>query len=347
MAERNLPAAVGRSAVRTVAEWESVGVSPRRLRTLVASGDLVKMRRGVYATKAAVDMAAKGPRQRHRLDVFSTLAAVGFDTVVSHQSAAFIQGLDLLGLGKDQAPAEVTLTREGTGRRNRTGIENAVCYAAKLPPGHVQKLGGMKVTTVKRTVIDLARTLPFMDAVVVADSALRVHEFTESEYEPVLKSCSGWPGAAHAREVMEFADPGTDSVLESCLRVFLRDWGFDPPETQVTIHGENANFTVDFFFREQNTVVEADGDLKYTQQKAYLNRLARDEALHAAGCKVVHVSWSDAFKEPQFTASRIRKALAAPGPFLPAGTPAYAGLRPLTPGWPGCPASGPRAVQRR
>lgn len=318
MAERKraVPDEVRRRAVRTAEQWEKAGVSPRRLRTLAASGDLVKMRRGVYATKTAID-EADGPRKRHRLDVFATLVAVGFDAVVSHQSAAFIQGLDLLGLREDEAPSKVTLTRSGGAgrRRNRTGIDGAVCYAAELPPEHVHKLHGMPVTTLKRTVIDLARTLPFMDAVVVADSALRVREFMKPEYGPVLEACSGWPGAANARKVMEFADPCADSPFESCLRVLLRDWGFGPPETQATIRGKTGDFIVDFLFREEKTVIEADGDLKYKTQQDSAKRHARDEALHYAGYKVVHVRWAEAFGQPEVTADRIRTALAAPGPF--------------------------------
>lgn len=312
--KRAVPDQVRRSAVRTAEQWEKAGVSPRRLRTLAGNGDLVKMRRGVYATKTAVD-EAESPRARHRLDAGAVVVALGLDAVVSHQSAAFLQGLDLLGLREDETPSKVTLTRSGAGRRNRTGIDGAVCYAAELPSAHVHWRDGLQMTTVQRTVVDLARTLPFMDAVVVADSALRVHQFTESEYAPFLESCSGWPGATRAREVVEFADPGTDSPFESCLRVFLRDWGFSPPETQATIHGRTDDFVVDFLFRAEKTVVEADGDLKYTTQEDALKRLARDEALRHVGYKVVHVRWSEAFKDPEVTVDRIRRALAAPGPF--------------------------------
>jgi very-short-patch-repair endonuclease len=300
----------------TAADWEAAGVSPKRLRTLVRSGDLVRMRRGVYASRAAVDIAGAGPRQMHWLQVFSVLVAVGFDAVVSHQSAAFLQGLDLLAVGKGETPPAVTLTRPGTGRRNRAGSEGVVFYAAALPTRYVEKRGAMRLTAVLRTVSDLARTLPFMDAVVVADSALRTHEFTKSEYEHVIKSCSGWPGSGQARKVIEFADRGADSVFESCLRVFLRDWGFDPPETNVTVHGASDDLIVDFLFREQNTIVEADGMLKYKEAEDLHKQFHRDRLLRDAGYKVVHVTWYEAFHQPQVVIDRIHKALAAKSSFL-------------------------------
>ncbi|MBO0822088.1 MAG: DUF559 domain-containing protein [Nocardiopsaceae bacterium] len=310
----NLPDAVREQAIRTVGEWAAAGVSPGRLRTLVRSGDLVRTRYGVYATRAAGEAAAEGPRQRHRLEVLSALAAVGFDAVVSHQSAAFLSGLDLLGVRKDETPPAVTLTRPASGRRNRGGIGGVVCHAAALPAKHVHTRDRMRITTVQRTVSDLARTLPFMDAVVVADSALRAHEFTLSEYEAVLGSCSGWPGAERARKVLGFADY-TDSVFESCLRVFLRDWGFDPPETHVTIHGARGDLIVDFLFRQRKTIVEAHGMSKYPDKRAIDRQLDRDRLLRDEGYKVVRVTWDEAFGQPRVVIDRIRKALAAPGPF--------------------------------
>lgn len=315
MAERELPNAVRRPAVRTVKGWGAAGVPAGRLRALARSGDLVRVRHGVYASRAATEIAAESPRKRNQLEVFAALAAIGFDTVVSHQSAAFLNGLDLLGVRQDETPPAVTLTRPSAERRNRGGIEGVTCYAAALPAGHVEKQGEMRITTVQRTVSDLARTLPFMDAVVVADSALHRHDFTKSEYEPVFQACSGWPGAGKAREVLEFADANSGSVFESCLRVLLRDWGFDPPETGVTISCDRDDFIVDFLFREQKTIVETDGRVKYTDKRYIDRQFDRDRLLRDAGYKVVHVTWDEAFGQPRVVIDRIRKALAAPGPF--------------------------------
>jgi hypothetical protein len=46
-------------------------------------------------------------------------------------------------------------------------------YSARLPREHVTTVSGTPVTTIARTAIDLARRLPFTDAVVVADAAVR------------------------------------------------------------------------------------------------------------------------------------------------------------------------------
>lgn len=240
------------------------------------------------------------------------MVAIGEGAVASHHSAARLHGLDLL----HPPPAGlVALTR--TGNQNRNAHKGIVFYRSQLPPRHVTKWRGIPVTTVLRTVVDLARALPFMDAVVAADSAFRADEgLTESEFEPVLKACGGWPGASRARKVIEFADPGADSVFESCLRVFLQEWGFDPPETNVTIHAASDDLIVDFLFREQNTILEADGMLKYEDRKDLRKQFHRDRLLRDAGYKIVHVTWYEAFHQPNVVIGRIRKAFKANSPYL-------------------------------
>ena len=103
-------------------------------------------------------------------------------------------------------------------------------------------LYSLPVTTVARTVADLARTLPFMDAVAVADSALNQEKTTKPEILQVLEKCNGWPGVRQARRALEFADDRAESPLESAARVVFAEAGLDPPELQVTIHGERAQF---------------------------------------------------------------------------------------------------------
>ncbi|MBO0801478.1 MAG: DUF559 domain-containing protein [Nocardiopsaceae bacterium] len=311
MAPRDIPDAVRESRVATLAGWEARGVPRHRLRTLVRSGDLVQTRYGVYATRAAMVKAGASPRLEHALEIRSAMVATGEDAVVSHQSAAILHGLDLL----HPPPAGlVTFTR---GRKqHRSGYNGIVFHSGTLPPRHVMKWRGIPTTTVLRTVIDLARILPFMDAVVVADSSFRADEgLTESEFQPVLRSCSGRPGAGRAEMVIDSADPNADSVFESCLRVLLREWGFVPPETHVTIHGASADLIVDFLFREQNTIVEADGMGKYKEEKDLREQFNRDRLLRDEGYKIVHVTWNEAFRQPQVVIGRIRKAFAAKGPF--------------------------------
>ena len=113
-------------------------------------------------------------------------------------------------------------------------------HEAALPRKHVTGLFfGVPVTTGARTVIYIARTRPFMEGVVVADSALRAGLATPYAIRKVLADCEKWPGLDRATQVAGFATNLSESVLESCARVVFRDRGLPPPQLQVPIRGKS------------------------------------------------------------------------------------------------------------
>src|SRR6516225_2082061 len=167
-----------KSYIATAAEWQAAGVTPARMRSLIRRGYLVQVRRGVYATRGAIASAKSDPRRDHALQVAAVRVWVGRDVVGSHHSAALVHGFDLL----KRPPAEaVTVTRRPPRRRRNRDTTRVLFHTAELPETHVTREHGTTVTTAARTVIDLARTSPFIEAVVAADSALHLRKTTKEE----------------------------------------------------------------------------------------------------------------------------------------------------------------------
>jgi Protein of unknown function (DUF559) len=164
------------------------------------------------------------------------------------------------------------------------------------------------VTTVARTVLDLARSLEFQEGVVAADSALHRKLVTKAELESVRARCSGWPGATRAAEVVAFADALSESVLESLARVVFRDCGLPPPELQIWAGGAEVVGRVDFLWRRYRTVAEVDGRMKYANSVRAVRQLERDRQLRDAGYEVVHFTWNDITQNPGYVNATIRKA---------------------------------------
>jgi hypothetical protein len=238
--------------------------------------------------------------------VAAALAVTGPGAVVSHHSAALIHGLDLFGRGAD---ATVVLTRPPESTSSRTGRPGVRFHAAALPAGHVVVRGGMPVTSVARTVVDLARTSSFLAGVVVADSALRTGQTARAELQSVITACAHWPGLRAARRVAAFCDHGSESVLESIGRVALRDQGLPPPELQVWVGDETEVIgRADFLWRAQRTIAEADGAIKYADPSRAKAQLERDARLRAAGFEVVHFTWQEITQTPSQVAASIRSA---------------------------------------
>jgi hypothetical protein len=289
----------------TTAKLEAAGFSEARIRRLVQQGVLLRVGRGVYASAALVGETTRDPVGDQILRTAGALAVAMPGAVASHHSAATIHGLDLLG----RQPPGTTLTHRpgaGSGTR-RPGVQ---VHVAALPSGHVTVRSGVRVTSVARTVVDLARTSSFQAGVVVADSALRSKQVSKDQMRAVVADCARWPGIRQASLVVEFSDGLSESALESISRVAFRDHGIPAPELQVPVGGDDGVVgRADFLWRRNRTIGEADGAMKYASTDRAISQLRRDAALRAAGFEVVHFTWLEITKTPGRVAASIREAL--------------------------------------
>jgi hypothetical protein len=257
---------------------------------MVDAGELIVLRRGVYGDAAVYEEADDA--KKHAF--YGAAATVlNRDAVISHQSAAAIHGLDLF-----QPPGtNVTVTVPPGAHASRKPRPGLHVHVADLPAAHIAKAYGLSLTTPARTVVDLARTLSFMTAVVTADSALHTGTVFKHELAGVLAYCRRWVGAAQAARVIEFADQLAESPLESCARVMFAEHGLPPPVLQAAIQLPGFIARVDFLWREFGTVSEADGKLKYKDPERARYQLRRDQYLREATYKVVHFTHVQLFTE--------------------------------------------------
>ncbi|MHB1876041.1 MAG: DUF559 domain-containing protein [Streptosporangiaceae bacterium] len=318
----------------TAAELSAADCPRSRRRALVRAGELVPIWRGIYAVRGSVglpdlparNLPARGhatvnqaaPRRtvpdRYQRDlrllrIAAVLTAAGPESVVSHEDAALVLGIDLL----DRAPgdpltAPVTLTRPPGAPGSRSGRAGVRLLTAALPAGHVTMRQGIRVTAGARTVADLARASPFASGVVAADSALRLGLASRAELRAVIADCARWPGIARARAVADFSDARSESAFESLARVVFRDGGLPPPDLQVWVGGDTAAGRVDFLWRRYRTVAEADGVAKYANPLLARAQLDRDARLRAAGFEVVHFGWRQLTLTPEQVVGAIRES---------------------------------------
>lgn len=301
-----------KTRVMAASRWDAIGVPPHLVRSLTASGDLVRMRQGVYATRVAVQWAGTDAARCHVLRVLAARATIGQHAIASYHSAALLHRLDLLNSLPEDT---VTLTLPPDKPWKRARPASVVFHAVDLPTEHLTRLYNLPVTTADRTVVDLARTLPFADAVVAADSALHQEKVTKPELGKVLDACARWPGVRQARRVVEFADERAESPLESVARVVFDESGLDSPELQATVFTPSDAFRVDFLWRAHKVIAEADGLSKYSDGSDAIKQLERDRRLRDAGFRVVHFTWKELFGTPELVLGRIRAAIAATTPY--------------------------------
>lgn len=250
-------------ALMSTADLLRLGQTPSDLRRLVRSGALTRVRRGVYAWSVPDD--ARAPRQlapharenRHRELLLATLPTLQPGTAVSHVSAGLWHGLPVPLHALDR----VTTLRDGSGQ----GVINATTHLrrSRVPDDHLELTdGGALRTTLERTAVDLARTLPFRDALAVVDAALRKGA-TPARLEAAL--LPRMPGNSQARSVLALGDGRSESAGESRCRATMHLAHVPLPDLQVRVVDAAGHEVArcDFGWSAHGLVGEFDGMVKY------------------------------------------------------------------------------------
>ena len=249
------------------------GVPPHSFRRLCLEGVLHGIRHGVYVTGERWRAADAG--ERYRLLVRTTALAANHEPVLSHHSAAVLHGLPIIG----GWPATVHTITSGAsgGSRNRSTIGHR-----GPAPAVVETVHGCRVTSLARTLVDVASSSTLLVGVTMLDHALRVANdraerdrtrpagvpdtpaLTKEDLYRELQAVNPRTGRSQAERAIGFASPLAANPGETLSRVRIFQLGFAVPELQVCfpkVLGRNAY--VDFWWRRVRKIGEFDGFLKY------------------------------------------------------------------------------------
>ena len=273
-----------------------LGYNYNDLRRLQRGGELVRVRRGAYAPHEEPDQFIE---QRHRRLILATAPQLRDGAVLSHGSAAVLYGLPVWPAAVERV--HVTLSRSGNGVK-RSVVQ---VHGAPLAPAEIVLIDNLPVTSLARTVLDLARTLPMMQAVATGDRALALG-LTKEELETELFAMMRWPGIRAARRVVEFLDVRSESPGESASRVRLMEEGLPRPELQHEIYGPDGRLIArgDFYWEEHKTVGEFDGKIKYGRllkpgqriEDVIFDEKLREDAVRDLDLQVVRWTWPDLYR---------------------------------------------------
>jgi Protein of unknown function (DUF559) len=299
-------AAPALTGVLTRAGLGRAGLSARRIEHLVESGTLRVLRAGVYVPAALAMPLAGSEPGAELLRIAAALATTTAASAGSHRSAATVHGLGLIGR---QAARRVDVIRAPGARGSRSRGHGVLVHTAVLPADHLITVRGVPLTSAARTVVDLARAVPFAEGVALADSALHAEQASRGELAAVLACCARWPGIQRARRAVGLADPRSESVLESLGRAAFHLAGLPPPDLQVWV-GDDGEIIgrADFLWPRYRTIAEADGAAKYAKPLEARAQLARDARLRAAGYEVVHFTWPEITRVPGQVVAEITAA---------------------------------------
>lgn len=178
--------------------------------------------------------------------------------MVSHGSAAVLHGLPVWS----GAIERVHVTRDGPGSGKLRSLVHV--HQASLSTDDIVLVDGVVVTSVARTVLDLARTRSMEQAVAAGDLAMRLGLPPEAFFD-CLTRMERWPGVRAARLVVGFLDPRSESPGESVSRVRMYRDRVPKPDLQRELYDGDGRVVarVDFYWDEFRTAGEFDGEIKY------------------------------------------------------------------------------------
>jgi hypothetical protein len=224
--------------------------------------------------------------------------------VLAGYSAAELLGASCAPPG---SPAEVLLL---DGYRRRAGPMLVVRLDA-VTRSELTVVDGMQLTIPERTAADLARWAPTVTEAVVAVDALS----GTCRFDPTVITdhvAPGSRGSARVPRVAALADPGSQSPMETRIRLAIVLSGLPPPVSQHPVSLDGREFALDLSYPEVRLAIEYNGS-DHLQPDRALRDLDRERLLGAAGWRVIRFGAITVLHHPRSIAARVRRELRARG----------------------------------
>ena len=210
---------------------------------------------------------------------FAALLACRPSPALSHLSAAAEAGL-----AREFGGIHVTIPRRSP--RKLDGV--TVHRVRRLDPADVTRVDGLPVTTLARTLLDLAESLPFARFEAIFEEADRRELLDLAAIDACMRRNPGRRGLEPLGRLLADYLPveGANEGLERLFQRFLAEEGFPQPQTNVLVDGH----LVDCHWPEHDFVVELDSRGFHTHWAQQERDKARDGRLLRAGVRSLRVT---------------------------------------------------------
>jgi hypothetical protein len=262
----------------------AAGITLAEIRQRLAIGALQREHWGVYR----VGHRAPSVEARYLAAVW----ACGDDAVLSGRAAAYLWGI----LKGAAPPPEVTAPSEHR-------IEGVTTHRAPTIQGTTHR--GIPITTVPRTLVDLAAHLP-LDALARACHEAGVkHDTTPAQVEAVLAARPRIKGAKKLREILRGDVQVTLSALERAFGRRLGEANLPLPKTNKPAHGRR----VDCRWPDRRLTVELDSYRYHHSRHAWEQDRRREREARARGDEFRRYTYGDVVESPSLMLAELRALL--------------------------------------
>ena len=261
--------------VVTRAQLLDAGVTDAEIKQRLRIGALIRVHRGVFRVGHCAPSL-----EAHYM---AAVLACGEQAVLSGRAAGY-----LLGLLRGSAPPPPEVT--SLTHRRIPGLKTR-----RSSPLDATTWRGIPVTTVARTLVDLAGELREDDLARACHEAGIRHHTTPATVEAVLARRPRTPGATNLRRILRGDVHVTLSRLESSFLERLRDADLPLPRTNRAAGGRR----VDCRWPERRLTVELDSYRYHQSRHAWELDRRREREARARGDEFRRYTYGDVFEQPQ------------------------------------------------
>jgi hypothetical protein len=258
----------------------SAGITLAEIRHRLSLGALLREHRGIYR----VGHRAPSVEARYLAAVWAS----GDKAVLSGRAAAYLWGI----LKGAAPPPEVTAPGEHR-------LEGVITHRARSIERTTHR--GIPITTVPRTLVDLAAHLP-LDALARACHEAGVkHHTTPAQVEAVLSKRPRVKGAKRLRAVTRGDVQVTLSELERRFQKRLEEAGLPLPQTNKRAHGRR----VDCRWPDHRLTVELDSYRYHRSRHAWEQDRRREREARARGDEFRRYTHGDVVESPRLMLAEL------------------------------------------
>jgi hypothetical protein len=259
-----------------VAAWQLTirGFDRFAIARRVRAGRLHAIHRGVYAV-GHTKLTPQGFRM-------AAVLAGGPGAALSHRPAGAEWGIRRWG----GLPSVTT-------PKWRRSTKRIKFHCNSLPPDEITVLDGIPITTVSRTLLDLATVLDEHDLLTALGEAEKQELGDPLSLPDLLVRHRGERGTARLRGALEKVGYGVPiKALEEAFARFVAERRLPPPELNAHLRVGDRFVSPDCLWRERRLIVELHSARHHGTGVAIARDAGRDRRLLLAEWRVIHVTWA-------------------------------------------------------
>jgi very-short-patch-repair endonuclease len=275
-------------------QLSEAGVTPKGIEVRMLAGRLIRLHRGVYAVGHS--------RLRREGWWLAAVLAVGDGAALSHREAAALHGI---------RPSNRTRIDVTTATRGRARLPRIELHGSRLDRSDVAVRAAIPVTTLARTIVDLAGVVSKDHLARALGEAERLGALDVEAIEAARRRVRGRRGRGDAvlRAVLESHRAHGATLIRSQLeeRFLALVEAHGLPRPRLNAHVEGCE--VDALWRDHRLVVELDGYAFHHTRRAFQRDRSKANALALHGYVVLRYTHDDVTRCPERVAEDLRMRL--------------------------------------